>query len=248
MKGQVLNASSGESLVGVNIMVKESNIGTTTDLEGKFSLNVPAEAKKLVFHYVGYKEKKVSVDHSQDEVELTVKLKETDIGLEEVVVSASKHEEKVLDAPASISVLNADEIERKPAVTPVDHIEEVEGVDIMQTGIISSNVNVRGFNNIFSGAMLTIVDNRIARVPSLRANIFQLIPSNNYDIKRIEVVRGPASALYGPNATAGVMHIITKSPLDIEEDFRTTVSLAGGERSTIRFLYARSRLGILRST
>ncbi|PSR04774.1 MAG: hypothetical protein BRD50_02840, partial [Bacteroidetes bacterium SW_11_45_7] len=104
----------------------------------------------------------------------------------------------------------------------------------MKTGIISSNVNVRGFNNIFSGAMLTIADNRIGRVPSLRANIFQLIPSNNYDIERIEVARGPASALDGPNATAGVMHIITKSPLDIKDDFETIVSLAGGERSTIK--------------
>ncbi len=233
VSGQVVDAESGDPVVGVNILVQETNSGTTTDLEGRFSLSLSEEAKTLIFRFVGYQEKKRSIDKSSEEVELTVELEETQVGLDEVVVSASKHEEKVLDAPASISVLNADEIEEKPVTSPVDHLEEVEGVDIMKTGIISSNVNIRGFNNIFSGAMLTIVDNRIGRVPSLRANIFQLIPSNNYDIERIEVVRGPASALYGPNANSGVMHIITKSPLDIKDDFETIVSLAGGERSTI---------------
>jgi len=177
--GQVVDAKSGEPVVGVNILVQETNSGTTTDLEGRFTLSLSEKAETLTFRFVGYKQKEKTIDKSSDEVELTVALEETEVGLDEVVVSASKREEKVLDAPASISVLNADEIEEKPVTSPVNHLEEVEGVDIMKTGIISSNVNVRGFNNIFSGAMLTIVDNRIGRVPSLRANIFQLIPSNN---------------------------------------------------------------------
>jgi len=177
--GQVVDAKSGEPVVGVNILVQETISGTTTDLEGRFTLSLSEKAETLTFRFVGYKQKEKTIDKSSDEVELTVALEETEVGLDEVVVSASKREEKVLDAPASISVLNADEIEEKPVTSPVNHLEEVEGVDIMKTGIISSNVNVRGFNNIFSGAMLTIVDNRIGRVPSLRANIFQLIPSNN---------------------------------------------------------------------
>lgn len=58
---------------------------------------------------------------------------------------------------------------------------------------------VRGFNNIFSGGLLTLTDNRIARVPSLRLNAYNFIPVTNDDIERIEVVLGPGSAVYGPS-------------------------------------------------
>jgi iron complex outermembrane receptor protein len=147
--GQVVDVKSGEPVVGVNILVQETISGTTTDLEGRFTLSLSEKAETLTFRFVGYKEKEKTIDKSSDEVELTVALEETEVGLDEVVVSASKHEEKVLDAPASISVLNADEIEEKPVTSPVNHLEEVEGVDIMKTGIISSNVNVVLQNNAY---------------------------------------------------------------------------------------------------
>jgi outer membrane receptor for ferrienterochelin and colicins len=110
----------------------------------------------------------------------------------------------------------------------VYQLKTTPGVDVMRTGLISSNVVVRGFNNIFSGSVLNVVDNRIGAVPSLRVNAYQLIPTSNLDYERIEVLRGPASALYGPNASSGVVHIITKSPLDQEKKFVTTVAMTTG--------------------
>ena len=86
----------------------------------------------------------------------------------------------------------------------------------------------RGFNNVFSGALLTIIDNRYARVPSLRFNAYSMFPTTDLDIDRIEVSLGPGAALYGPNAASGVMHVITSSPLDRQG---SSVSLAAGERS-----------------
>ena len=78
------------------------------------------------------------------------------------------------------------------------------------------------------GALLTIIDNRDGRIPSQRFNSFDLISTTDLDIDCIEVSPGPGSASYGPNAAAGVMHIITASPIDRPG---TSVSLAGGERS-----------------
>jgi iron complex outermembrane receptor protein len=89
-------------------------------------------------------------------------------------------------------------------------------------------VVARGFNNVFSGAMFVMTDNRWASVPSLRINAYNLIPTINDDIDRIEMVLGPGSALYGPNVDKGVMHIITRSPLQHQG---TTFSLAGGYRN-----------------
>jgi iron complex outermembrane receptor protein len=91
-------------------------------------------------------------------------------------------------------------------------------------------VVVRGFNNIFSGALHMLTDHRLAGVPSLRVNLMHFIPSNEEDVERMEVVLGPGSALYGPNTANGVVHILTKSPLDSEG---TTVTLGGGEQSAL---------------
>ena len=80
----------------------------------------------------------------------------------------------------------------------------------------------------FRAHLLTLTDNRIARVPSLRLNAYNFIPVTNDDIERIEVVLGPGSALYGPNSANGVMHIITRSPFN---SAGTSAQVGLGERS-----------------
>ncbi|MFV1987752.1 MAG: TonB-dependent receptor domain-containing protein [Gemmatimonadota bacterium] len=148
--------------------------------------------------------------------------------LNPLTVTASRGtEEKILDAPASIEVISQQDIRERPATTIDEHVKGRTGVDVINTGLQSSYVTVRGFNNIFSGATLTMTDNRIARVPSLRANISHFNPTTNLDLDRIEVVLGPASALYGPNAANGVIHSITRSPIDSPG---ASLSFAGGLR------------------
>lgn len=145
------------------------------------------------------------------------------------IVTASRGTvETEITAPSSSHSVSDQEIEERPATSPVEHLREAPGVDIATQGLQASNVVVRGFNNIFSGALRMLTDNRLAGLPSLRVNLMHFLPLNDDDIERIEVVLGPGSALYGPNTANGVVHVITKSPLDHQE---TTVSLAAGERS-----------------
>ena len=219
---------NGEPMIGVNVIEKNTFNGTTTDFDGKYTLNLTSDAPTVVFRFVGYRDHEVNID---GQTTIDHQMQPDEIGLDAVVVSASKRKEKVIDAPASVTILGADKLERTVATTPIDHLNKVPGVDIMKTGIVSANVNIRGFNNIFSGAMLTVVDDRIARIPSLRVNAFQLIPTNNSDIASMEVVRGPASALYGPNAADGVLAIRTKSPLDQDYDFEVTTAFNTGFRA-----------------
>ncbi|MCX6199521.1 MAG: carboxypeptidase-like regulatory domain-containing protein [Bacteroidetes bacterium] len=213
---------------GANVLVKGTAIGTTTDDAGNYTLKVPQESKTLVVSYLGYDNREFAIKTNEGNYVLNVDLATTDVGLNQVVVSASKKKEKILDAPASISVIGQEKLERNIVTTPVEQLKTTPGVDIMRTGLVSSNVVVRGFNNIFSGSVLNVVDNRIGSVPSLRINAYQLVPTSNLDMERIEVVRGPASALYGPNASSGVVHIITKSPLDQEKKFMTTIAMTSG--------------------
>ncbi len=150
--------------------------------------------------------------------------------LEPTVVSATRGQEtqKATEAPASVSTVEPQVIEERPALTTAEYMKDVPGVDAVQTGLIQSNVVARGFNNIFSGALLTLTDYRYAFVPSLRLNAPWLSPTANEDIERIEVLLGPASALYGPNSSTGVMHVITKSPFTSQG---VVLSAAGGART-----------------
>ena len=164
---------------------------------------------------------------SGETTNLSVVLAPSAYELNPLTVSASRQEQKLLDAPASIFVVDQEEVESKPALTSMDYVEGMAGVDVIKSGLQQGYVVARGFNNVFSGSLLSLTDHRIARVPSLRANISHLDPTTSTDIKRIEVVLGPGSALYGPNAASGVLHKITKSPID---DPGATFSLGGGIR------------------
>jgi outer membrane receptor for ferrienterochelin and colicins len=165
---------------------------------------------------------------SGESATLVVTLDALGIQLNPVVVSVSRRQEKALDAPASITVVDAKTIEEEPTLSPVEHVAAVPGVDIARTGLLQSSIVARGFNDVFAGSLLFLTDNRYDFVPSLRVNAPWLIPTPNEDIERIEVVLGPAAALYGPNAAAGVLHIITKSPFD---DQSTTIGISGVSRS-----------------
>lgn len=224
----IIKDENKQPLMGANIMIKGTTTGTTTDEAGKYTLTVPSTATTIVISYIGYTPKELSIDKTKGNYTLDVNLSNTVNEMEQVVVSASKKQEKILDAPASISVVTTEKLERNVVTTPVEQLKTTPGVDVMRTGLVSSNVVVRGFNNIFSGSVLNVVDNRIGAVPSLRVNAYQLTPVSTLDYERIEVVRGPASALYGPNASSGVIHIMTKSPLDQKKKFETTVAMTSG--------------------
>ncbi len=231
----VVMGSEGEAIPGANVVLVSDllpggKIGTATDEDGRFRLErLPAGEYQLSVTHIGYRAlMREGVGIVAGEQELTLTLETGIIFLDQNVVSASRRQEKVLEAPASVAIVEAEEIRNRPALSVAEHIRDLPAVDFSQTGLAQSNVVVRGFNNVFSGALLTLTDNRIARVPSLRLNAYNFIPVTNDDIERIEVVLGPGSALYGPNSANGVMHIITRSPFT---SAGTNVNVGLGERS-----------------
>jgi outer membrane receptor for ferrienterochelin and colicins len=147
--------------------------------------------------------------------------------LNPVVVSVTSRPEERNRSIQRVEVIGTLDVRERPALTLADHLAGVAGVDVIRTGLQGNYVTVRGFNNIFSGATLTLTDHRIASVPSLRANIHHMNPTTSEDIERVEVVLGPGSALYGPNAANGVIHSMTTSPIDAPGG---VISIASGMR------------------
>ncbi|MFQ5888968.1 MAG: TonB-dependent receptor domain-containing protein [Gemmatimonadota bacterium] len=232
--GTVRDATTGTGLSAVQVEVRGPAGGTVagafTSVDGAFRITgVEAGSYTLVFTIPGWemREEGVAVSPGQT-TSLAVELIERSYNLNPITVTTSKTEEKVLEAPGAIEVVNARDVFERPATTSADYVKEKAGVDVITTGLQGNYSVVRGFNNIFSGATLTLTDNRIARVPSLRANISHLSnPTTTLDIDRIEVVLGPGSALYGPNAANGVIHTLTKSPIDYPG---VTIAVGNGVR------------------
>ena len=236
----VTDAQSGEKLDAISITVipqtGDSREGTSDAMGASQFAELPAGIYSISASSLSYADKAVSnVELKGDETKsVEIALFSRVIQLDQVSVTASRREEKVLEAPAAVSVLDDTQIDSRVAVTTTEHFKSLPAVDVFNTGITQSNVTVRGFSNVFSGSLLSLVDNRIASVPSLRVNAYNFIPTPQNDIERVEVVSGPGSALYGPNSANGVAHIITKSPFGSEG---TRVSLGAGERGVLMGSY-----------
>ncbi|HIC67970.1 MAG TPA: TonB-dependent receptor, partial [Candidatus Latescibacteria bacterium] len=231
--GVVLD-SDGQPLPGAIISVNgpelTKNAGSLADTSGAFLIQpLPSGLYDVEISHLGYRNVVKSVRIGAGETrDLNFVLEVALIYLEQSVVTASRTQEKALDAPASVAIVEGEEIQDRSVLNVSEHVRDLPGVDYAKNGLVQSNVVVRGFNNIFSGALLTLTDNRLASVPSLRLNANNFIPVVNDDIERIEVVLGPGSALYGPNSANGVMHIITRSSLRSQG---TSVQIGLGERS-----------------
>ncbi|MEZ5066106.1 MAG: TonB-dependent receptor [bacterium] len=235
LKGTVTD-ESGAAIFAANVAVTSqrdtsARLGRITDASGRFEIDGlaagPYEVRISAVGYQTYVQRDVEIAGGAP-TSLRLVLAAETMAMETLVVTASRRQEKVLDAPASVQVVSGDAVQERPTLTVADHLQGTPGVDIQRAGVNQGTLVVRGFNNIFSGATLTLVDNRIARVPALRYNALNLIPTTNEDIERIEIVSGPGSALYGPNTANGVMHILTRSPLGSEG---TQLSLGAGDRN-----------------
>jgi outer membrane receptor for ferrienterochelin and colicin len=130
----------------------------------------------------------------------------------ESIVTASKGAQSPLDAPNSTSIITEQDI-RLSGITKIPELlRRLAGVDIMEVTGGQTEVSIRGFNQRLSNKTLVLVDGRSVYVDLLGATIWQTLSIGVEDIQRIEVVRGPGSALYGADAFNGVINLITKKP------------------------------------
>lgn len=227
ISGIVSDATNNKPLIGANVIIEGSSLGAATDVDGKYIIkNIEQKTFKVRVQYIGYKtfNKKITIAGSNSE-KLDIILQPEVLELETYIVTASRRRERIEDAPAAISVITKSEIRRESNTNLGDYIKGTKGIDFTQSGIDSYNITARGFNSSFSSRMLTLTDGRMANVPSLRLTAYNVIPVSFEDVEQIEVVLGPASALYGPNAHSGVLNIVTSSPLRSQG---TSINMQGG--------------------
>ena len=201
-QGQVVD-EQGEPLIGVNVMVKGSRTGAVTDLDGKFQLEVPANAT-LVISYVGYKSREVAV-RSRAILD-AVQLSPDNHVLDQVVVVGYGTQKKA-DLTGSVSIVNAEDLKKVSNSNISTMLEgKVPGVQITTDGQPGADpmVRIRGIGSFGSTAPLYVVDG----VP-VGTTIRDFSPN---DIASIQVLKDAAAgAIYGSRAANGVIIITTKN-------------------------------------
>lgn len=229
VSGRVLDATTMQPINNVQVYVR-GGAGVLTNAQGSFQLRSDPGMVTLIAEIIGYQNLTETVDvPSGGSVTVEILMTPDAVALTglEITTNRTQTAERAIESPATTDIISNIEIGERATFNTADHLRSAPGVDVITTGLQNSNIVVRGFNNIFSGALHMLSDYRLAGVPSLRVNLMHFIPTIDEDIDRMEVVLGPGSALYGPNTANGVVHLISKSPLD---DQGTTVTVGGGAK------------------
>jgi iron complex outermembrane receptor protein len=147
---------------------------------------------------------------------------------EQVVVTASRTDQEVVNAPASVSLVTAETIQNSPATNIGELLRAVPGINVAQLTARDVNLTTRGATSTLATSQLALVDGRSVYLDFFGMVMWDLVPTNASEIKQIEVIRGPASAVWGANAMSGVVNVITMSPRELAADGASSLTVGGG--------------------
>jgi len=227
ISGIVKDGRTGELLIGANVVIKGTTIGTVTDENGKFVLvNSRGFPVTLTISYLGYIPIDISV--KEETSSLIIKLESNKVILKEVQITGSRLSEKQKESPLTVESMDQIAIRETPAFNFYEGLGQLKGVDVTSASLGFKIINTRGFNSTSPVRSLQIIDGVDNQAPGLNFSLGNFLGAPDLDVVKVDLVVGASSAFYGPNAFNGVISMATKDP------FQTpglSISLKGGERS-----------------
>ncbi len=233
IEGKV-SRDGGKGLGGVTVVVSERGSVEITDSNGNFRFSgVPAGSYTLSFS-LGDNSDSTTVEVASGAVATVDQEVDWDVTFAETITvfSASRRRERIVEAPAAVSVITEQQIERESTHGQLPKLlESTPGAEVTQSGVYDFNFNTRGFNSSLNRRILVLVDGRDPSVTFLGSQEWSSLTFGLDTLASVELVRGPGSALYGADAYNGVINMTTKAPRDSTGG---RLKLTGGELSTIR--------------
>jgi outer membrane receptor protein involved in Fe transport len=209
--GVVSDSELKQPLPGITVMVKGSTAATATDENGAFTLITPVQFPfVLVFSGIGFQSKEVKVLSASSKI--SVELHTENTLLSEVVVSASRVEERILQSPISIEKIDIKAIKDNPAPSFYEALDNVKGVQLLTSSLTLKVPNSRGFNVPNNFRFMQLVDGVDVQAATLGVPLGNAIGPTELDIQSMEITPGAASALYGMNAINGLASLQTRNP------------------------------------
>ncbi len=224
---QGLVSHNGRAIPFANVSVSGTNQGTSADAKGRFSIRLESKKTELIIQAIGFKTKKISIDPKDyaDE-QLTVNMEEDALGLDQVVISATRNRIDLKQAPVIVNVLNSKLFNATQSASVAETLNFQPGVRV------ETNCQNCGFTQVrlngLDGSYTQILINSRSVFSALNSVYgLEQIPTSILD--RVEVVRSGGSALFGSNAIAGTINIITKEPVLNTWNIASNFSLIDGE-------------------
>ena len=225
--GTVTDSKTGEPIPGVNIKVEGKSLGTNTDFDGNYNLEVSEEPPfNIEVSILGYIAQKFEV--TQKEQKIDVVLAEAETTLNEVVVSASRTPERILESPVTVERMDVREVKNTSSATFYEGLENLKGVDVNTSSLTFKSVNTRGFATFANTRFMQLVDGMDNSSPALNFALGNLLGMSELDVNSVELLPGASSALYGANAFNGILFMTSKSPFEhqgVSTTFKTGLTM-----------------------
>ena len=226
-----VSSKTSEALIGVNIIIENTTIGTTTDVDGDFKLIIPEDITdeiNLIVTYSGYSQRVIQVSAIGTIQEVNITLDEG-VLLSDIVVSARHRQENIQNVGQSIAAIS-DQLIRRSGISDFSDLAALTpGLDVADRGPNRNEQAIRGI------ARVTPINDLIL-TPNLVANYLDEIPINSpgsnqrdlrlFDVNRVEVLRGPQGTLFGEGAAAGAIRTFTNDPNLTDQSFRFQSTLS----------------------
>ncbi|MEO7265053.1 MAG: TonB-dependent receptor [Ferruginibacter sp.] len=210
ISGNVRNSLTQENTAAVSVTIKGSDLGTFTDDKGNFSITAKSLPVTLIFTSVGYEPQEVAVSSSSAKIDVAF-VPSNALG-QEVVVSASRVPERILESPVSIERVSAANIRNAPSATFYDVVTTLKGVDVTTSSLTFKTPTTRGFGGSGNVRFNQLVDGMDNQAPGLNFSVGAIVGLNELDIDNIELLSGASSALYGSGGMNGTMLMTSKNP------------------------------------
>jgi len=200
-----------QSIPGANVVVVGESGGASTDFDGSFKLTT---STKLPFSVkvsaVGFTSKTINVTSPNQKLIVTLVDEETK--LDEIVVSASRTPERVLESPVTIERMGIQDIKKTASPSFYDGLENMKEVQMNTSSMSFKSINTRGFATVANTRFMQLVDGMDNSSPLLNFVLGNLIGVSEVDVQSVELLPGASSALYGANAFNGILFMTSKSP------------------------------------
>ncbi len=224
IQGKIFDEVNGQSLIGVRIFFDDPNsmIGTISDINGFFELDIDSPPPvHVTISFVGYQDQKISVEEEESFIEVYLIPSDQEIKVqsrssESEVVTASKIAESKLSSSISIEKMGVRDIQLLPTRDFYAGIGYLKSAFVNTSSFSYHSINTRGFANLQNWRFISLIDGMDISGPGVNYGVGNVMKGSELDIREIELVPGPGSALYGPNALNGLVAMSTKSPFSYQ--------------------------------
>ncbi|MFV8464146.1 TonB-dependent receptor domain-containing protein [Flavobacterium sp. LB1P62] len=207
----IVTDSNNQPIPGANVKIVGETAGSITDFDGTFTLKSSAKLPFVLnVTSIGYSSQKVTVSSNNQKV--TFKLVDEETKLNEIVVSASRTPERVLESPVTIERMSIADIKKTASATFYDGLENLKEVQMNTSSLSFKSINTRGFATVANTRFMQLVDGMDNSSPLLNFVLGNMIGVSEIDVQSVELLPGASSALYGANAFNGILFMNSKSP------------------------------------